>query len=190
MIELFSQPWPWWVAGPMIGAMVPILLLAGNRHFGVSNNLRHVCAAVFPSRKGYLAYDWRGTGLWNLAFALGIVLGGFLAATFLPSGQPTPVSPATQADLAALGVTRLDGLVPSQLFDWSQLLTVPGLVLMVLGGFLIGFGTSYAGGCSSGHGVAGLADLQPASLLAVVAFFIGGLLATWLLLPLLLRGWP
>lgn len=58
---------------------------------------------------------------------------------------------------------------------------------MVIGGFLVGFGTAYAGGCTSGHAIAGLADRQAASLLAVCGFFAGGLTCTYLVLPLVLR---
>jgi uncharacterized membrane protein YedE/YeeE len=188
MPEFLLRPWPWYVAGPLIGLLVPLLLLIGNRHFGVSSNLRHFCAATLPRRTGYLDYDWKRGGLWNLAFAAGIVLGGFLSVTFLGAADSPGVAVATQMDLARLGITDTRGAVPRQLFDWGQLLTLPGLVLLVVGGFLVGFGTAYAGGCTSGHGVYGLADLQAASLVAVAGFFAGGLIATHLLLPRLLGG--
>jgi len=184
MLELLSEPWPWYVAGPLIGLMVPLLLWAGGE-FGVSENLRHICAAVLPTRNDFFRYDWKATGLWNLAFALGIVLGGAVAATVLASPDPLVISAATTADLEVMGLTTFEGLAPAQVFSWQGLATIPGFVMIVGGGFLVGFGTRYAGGCTSGHAISGLANLQLPSLLAVLGFFAGGLTATWFILPLL-----
>ena len=164
MMDLITNPWPWYVAGPIVGLFVPALLLVGNRQFGVSNNLRHLCAAISPGRVDYFRYDWRRSGLWNLAFLLGILAGGFVTRAFAG-----PLS-----------------IVPEDLFNWPALLTARGLVVMVGGGFLVGFGTAYAGGCTSGHGVLGLASFQLPSLVAVLGFFAGGLLCTHLILPVLL----
>jgi uncharacterized membrane protein YedE/YeeE len=186
VIELLSGPWPWYVSGPLIGLMVPLLLLLGNKQFGVSSNLRHVCAAIAPGGCDYFDYDWRRTGLWNLVFAAGILLGGIIASTLLGGGETVAVSEQTRADLAALGLRDVTGFVPADLFSWRALLSLPGFVAVVLGGFLVGFGTSYAGGCTSGHAIAGLADMQLPSLIAVIGFFAGGLAGTWVLLPLLL----
>ncbi len=184
MLELLSEPWPWYVAGPLIGLVVPLLLWAGGE-FGVSENLRHICAAVLPTRNDFFRYDWKATGLWNLTFALGIVVGGAVAGFVLASPDPLVIYAATTADLAAMGMTTFEGLAPAQVFSWEGLATVPGFVMIVGGGFLVGFGTRYAGGCTSGHAISGLANLQLPSLLAVLGFFAGGLLATWVILPLL-----
>jgi len=184
MLDLLSRPWPWYVAGPLIGLFAPLLLLVGNRLFGMSSNLRHACAACFPSRTDFLRYDWREAGGWNLAFAGGTVVGGFIAGWLLANPDPVAISAATMRDLATLGITDFTGLVPSDLFRFEALLTVRGLVLLVIGGFLIGFGTAWAGGCTSGHALSGVADLQPASFLAMIAFFVGGMIGTHLLLPL------
>jgi len=73
-MEWLIQPWPWYVAGPLIGLIVPLLLLIGNRRFGISSSLRHACAAL-GSRLPFFQYNWRAES-WNLAFVLGIVLGG------------------------------------------------------------------------------------------------------------------
>ena len=184
MVDWLSQPWPWWVAGPLIGLVVPALLLAGGS-FGVSDNLRHLCAACLPARPPFLDYDWR-QGAWNLRFAVGIVLGGLVAGTLLADPEPLAIAAATRADLAALGVSGAGGLLPSEIFSWEGLATAPGFVIVVGGGFLIGFGARYAGGCTSGHAITGLANLQVPSLIAVIGFFAGGLLATFLLLPAVL----
>jgi uncharacterized protein len=186
MLDLISGPWPWYVAGPLIGAMVPVFLILGNRGFGVSSNFRHACAAVAPVRPDFLRYDWRRAGGWNLVFALGILAGGYIAAFVIGHPDTVAISPATQRDLAALGITETTGFVPSQIFAFEAMLSWRGFAFLILGGFLVGFGTAYAGGCTSGHGVAGLANFQLASLIAVIGFFTGGLLGTFLLLPLLL----
>jgi len=182
----FTGTWPWYVSGPLIGLFVPGLLLAGNKMFGISANLRHVCAVALPGKVDFFRYDWRRSGGWNLAFAVGIVVGGALAGHYLGGGTGASLSPAARASVAALGVHDVSGLVPRELFRWSALATWQGLVMLVGGGFLIGFGTAYAGGCTSGHAISGLADLQLPSLVAVAGFFAGGLISTWLVLPWLL----
>lgn len=186
MTDLLAGSWPWYVAGPMIGLFVPLLLLLTGRAFGVSSSLKHACAATVPGTAAYFEYDWKASGLWNLIFVAGILLGGVLAVQFLGGGGPTGMSAATKADLRVLGLTEFSGLVPPELFSWSSLATLPGFASLVLGGFLVGFGARYAGGCTSGHGITGMATLQVPSLVAVVGFFIGGLVTTYVILPFLL----
>ncbi len=178
--------WPWYVVGPLIGGFVPLLLVLTGKAFGVSSSLKHVCAATVPGGAEYFRYDWTRSGGWNLLFVAGILLGGVVAVQFLGGGGPTGISAATKADLQALGLTDVSGLVPPSLFGWSSLTTLPGVVVLVLGGFLVGFGARYAGGCTSGHAITGVATLQVPSMIAVVGFFVGGLLTTHVLLPLLL----
>ncbi len=186
MIETLKEPWPWYVAGPIIGALVPMLLIVGGRQFGISSNLRHLCAAVIPRKPSFLRYDWWGSGGWNLVFALGIVAGGWVAATWLGPAE-VALDARTTSALTELGLGAPTGLVPAEIFGAGSLGTGPSLVLLVGGGFLVGFGARYAGGCTSGHAISGLADRQPASLLAVLGFFAGGLVATHVLLPWVLR---
>lgn len=186
MLEFISQPWPWYVAGPLIGLVVPALLLLDSKVFGISANLRTLCAITFPKRGEYLRFDWRRAGGWNLAFAAGIVIGGVISATLLGGTDQVGISAATVADLSALGITDFHGLVPDDLFSWDRLLSVPGAIAVVVGGFLVGFGTAYGGGCTSGHAIMGLADFQLPSLIAVIGFFVGGLIVTHLLLPVIL----
>ncbi len=185
MLDALSGPWPWYVAGPLIGLLVPALLLLGNRPFGVSSNLRHLCACVAPSRVEFFKYDWKGVGLWNLAFLGGIFVGGFLGARLIGTGD-VAISGETAAVLGQLGLRDLSGLAPSEIFSWSNLMTFRGALSIVGGGLLVGFGSSYAGGCTSGHAISGLAALERASLVAVIAFFAGGLLCTYLILPFVL----
>ena len=183
LIAWIAQPWPWYVAGPLIGLMVPALLLVGNRSFGISSNLRHMCAAVLPGKSEYLRYDWRGEGGWNLAFAAGIVLGGGIAGRFLMNSDVIAIAPSTRAALVALGLHDFHGLVPREVFSWSAIGTPRALVAMLGGGLLVGFGTAYAGGCTSGHAISGLANLQLPSLIAVFGFFAGGLVSTYWIVP-------
>lgn len=186
MIEFVSQPWPWYVAGPIIGLFVPLLLLIGGKQLAVSGNLRHLCAAIAPANIEFLRYDWKA-GIWNLTFAAGILVGGFVGVALLASPDPAiDLAPATVEALRDLGVDNFTGLVPSDIFSWAGLGTVPGMIMIIGGGFLVGFGARYAGGCTSGHAISGLADLQFPSLVAVLGFFIGGLIVTHLILPLLL----
>lgn len=186
MTEFVSAPWPWYVAGPLIGLMVPALLLLTGKAFGISSSLRHLCAATIPGRADYFRYDWRRQGGWNLALVLGIAVGGLIAATLMNGTATIALAPDTAEALRGLGITDFDGLVPDDLISWEALASGPGLVAIVFGGFLVGFGTRYAGGCTSGHGITGMATFQRASLIAMVGFFVGGLLGTYLLLPLLL----
>ncbi len=184
--ELLHRSWPWYVTGPLVGLVAVALLLIGNKQFGVSSNLRHLCAACLPGDVAYFKYDWRRSGLWNLVFIAGVVAGGFVGGVLLRNPHPAAITARAQASLAALGIHDFSGLVPREVFNWHVLLSVRGLLLVVGGGLLIGFGTAYGGGCTSGHGISGLADLQLASLIAVLSFFAGGAAASFLLLPLLL----
>ena len=187
MIELLSQTWPWYVAGPLIGLMVPVLLIFGGKMFGISSNLRHACAAAFPGRIEFFQYDWKRRGIWNLTFALGVVIGGFLAVTLFPHPEPTiGISEGARAQLSAIGISDFTGLMPDDVFTWEGLASLPGVIMIAVGGFLVGFGARYAGGCTSGHAISGLADLQVPSLVAVIGFFIGGLFVTYVVLPLIL----
>jgi len=184
MIEIIKEPWPWYVAGPLIGLLVPLLLYFG-KSFGVSSTLRHICAACVPLDIKYFKYDWKSEK-WNLYFIGGVLIGGFIAAQFLMHNGKVDISVSTVEDLKALGVSGFDSYVPSDLFSWQALMSSTGLIFIVLGGFLVGFGTRYANGCTSGHSIAGLSNLQFGSLVATISFFIGGLIMTHLLLPYIL----
>ncbi len=185
ILELLRQPWPWYLSGPLIGLTVPLLLFLGNKRFGISSNLRHVCA-MLPSRVPFFRYDWRKEGSWNLLFAVGIILGGLVGGVLLANPEPLRVAASTATDLEAVGVTVDGAFVPTALFGLESLFTLRGFILIVGGGFLIGFGTRWAAGCTSGHAITGLANLQLPSLVAVIGFFVGGLAMTHLLLPLIL----
>lgn len=203
IIEFISQPWQWWMGGFVIGLTVFLLLLF-DKDFGLSSNLRTMCAADGAGEYAdFFKFDWSKQG-WNLMVALGALFGGYIAANYFGGDGLAHVSEATVATLN--GITGFQSLkfgavpiVPGQdvihtqivdswnIYSWSSLFTVRGFIIIAGGGFLIGFGSRYAGGCTSGHAISGLANLQLASLIAVIGFFIGGLITTWLILPYVLQ---
>ncbi|SNS36503.1 hypothetical protein SAMN06295967_10853 [Belliella buryatensis] len=185
-IEWITQPWPWYVAGPLIGLTVPILLLVGNKSFGISSSLRHVCAMCVPANIPFFTYNWRKE-MWNIVFVVGVLLGGFFATTFISNPDTIVVAESTQQDLAALGITDYSKLLPAEIFNWENLFTGKGLLFFVIGGFLVGFGTRYAGGCTSGHAIMGISSLQWPSVVATIFFMVGGFLMTHVLLGPLMK---
>ncbi len=191
MLELISQPWHWSVSGAMITLVMFLLIYLGQR-FGVSSSFKAMCSIGGAGKSiAYFDYNWKSHD-WLLTFILGAIIGGGIAINFLGSPTPVNVSAATIADLQELGIqvpqTRAEGTgyLPLELFNFENLGSLQGIILMVVGGFLIGFGTRWAGGCTSGHAISGLSNLQLPSLVAVIGFFIGGLLMTHILLPIIL----
>lgn len=185
MLEAITQPWPWYVAGVIIGLIVPALLILGNKHFGISANLRHACAACFPADIKFFKYDWKKE-VWNFFFVGGILLGAVIAAFVLANPEPIVVHPNLVEELAGYGITDMSNMVPTQLFSFESLLSLKGLVMLIGGGFLVGFGSRYAGGCTSGHAIMGLSDLQWPSLVATTMFMVGGIIMANFILPFIL----
>lgn len=182
MLELLRQPWPWYTSGAAI-AFIMVLLLYFGKFFGVSSNLRTICTIAGAGKKvKFFDFDWK-TQKWNLLFLLGAVLGGVISSTLLKNDQPLQLSAATAADLQAIGVVFDGDLNPSQLFSLDAILSVKGFLILLVGGVFVGFGSRYAGGCTSGHAISGLTNMQLPSLVAVIGFFIGGLATTYLILP-------
>lgn len=191
MIDFLSQPWHWSISGLMIVVVMFLLIYFGQR-FGVSSSFRALCTiGGAKNMASYFNYDWKSHD-WLLTFVLGTMIGGGIAINFLSSPEPVQISAATIKDLVDLGITtprtNAEGLgfIPHDLMSFETLGSLKGILVMVLGGFLIGFGTRWAGGCTSGHAISGLSNLQLPSLVAVIGFFIGGLLMTHILLPIIL----
>lgn len=183
-MEFILQPWSWWFSGIMISAIMFFLLYFG-QSFGFSSNLRTICSAAGLGKSTkFFDFDWK-TQSWNLVFLVGAIVGGFIAREFLSTDAPVLISEATIQDLAKLGIAAPESLQPAELFGLDAILSIKGFLLLAFGGLMVGFGSRYAGGCTSGHAISGLSDLQVPSLIAVVGFFIGGLLMTYLFLPLI-----
>lgn len=186
-MDFISQTWAWYVSGFLIG-MVMLLLVYFGKTFGMSSNLRSLCTLAGAGKKvPFFDFDWKASR-WNLVVVLGAMLGGFVAVHYMSAPSNVAINSQTVEQLVILGIDAPDGkLVPDALFGSSVFQSPKGIALLLLGGFLIGFGSRYAGGCTSGHAITGLSNLQLPSLKAVIGFFIGGLIMAHLLLPLLLK---
>ena len=185
-MNILTQPWPWYVTGPLIGLIVPYLLILENKAFGISSTLHDFCAMLIPGKSDFFKHDWKSES-WNLIFVLGIAVGGFLGGRLFQNPNPIQISQNTAADLNTLGIINQSGFMPAEIFNFQSLLTLKGFILMVVGGFFVGFGARYAGGCTSGHAIMGLSDLQWPSLAATICFFIGGTVMTWFILPWIMK---
>ena len=186
MFEILKHPWPWYVAGPLIGLTVPALLMMGNKPFGISSSLRHICAAAIPSKIPYFQYDWKRE-MWNLFFVAGVLIGGFIAAQYLSDPAPVHVNDKLKTELTGYGITNYEQMVPADIFNFPALFTLRGFIMMVIGGFLVGFGTRYAGGCTSGHSITGISNLQMPSVIATCCFMVGGFITANFILPYILK---
>ncbi len=184
MIELIKQPWHWFISGASIAGIMFAMLFFGKK-FGFSSNFKIICSACFPVKNiPYFNYDWKSQ-LWNLAFLIGSIIGGYIGAHFLSTGEPIQLAQSTLQDLKNLGIEAPIGIQPPEIFSLEALFTLKGFLIIAIGGICIGFGTRYASGCTSGHAISGLSNLQLPSLIAVIGFFIGGLIMTFFILPII-----
>lgn len=179
------EPWPWYVAGPLISLTMFLLIFTG-KQFGMSSNLRTMCTMCGAGRKvKFFDLDWK-VQRWNLTVVLGAVIGGFIAANFLTADPSVDINPNTISILEGLGFESAgEAYLPERLFSLKALTDPGSVILLLTGGVLIGFGARYAGGCTSGHAISGLSNLQLPSLISVIGFFIGGLFMVHVLFPLI-----
>ncbi|QWX82830.1 YeeE/YedE family protein [Cellulophaga sp. HaHaR_3_176] len=184
-MDFILDPWPWYVSGPLIALILLILVLFG-KTFGMSSNLRTLCAIGGADKySDFFKFDWKSQR-WNLVVVLGAIIGGYIATFFLSSNAPIDLSSETISDLSKLGFNNAgQTLLPPEIYSWENILSIKGMLIIIIAGFLVGFGTRYAGGCTSGHAITGLSNLQIPSLIAVIGFFIGGLIMTHFILPLI-----
>ncbi len=184
-MEIMLQPWPWYVSGPLI-TLIMLLLVYLGKTFGMSSNLRTLCSIGGAGKySDFFRFDWRSQR-WNLLVVAGAIIGGFIAVTFLSDGSAIALNPKTVNELQALGFQEAGNtLLPPEIYDWESVFSLKGMAILIIAGFLVGFGTRYAGGCTSGHAISGLSNMQWPSLIAVIGFFIGGLIMTHFLLPLI-----
>lgn len=184
-MEILSQTWPWYIAGPLIGLVMLALIYFG-KVFGMSTNLRSLCSMAGAGKYvPFFQFDWRGQ-MWNFAVVIGAMLGGFVAVHFMSDPSNVAISAQTVQDLRQLGFAAPEGkLLPESLFGNEAFSSPKAIFILTIGGVLIGFGSRYAGGCTSGHAISGLSNLQIPSLKAVVGFFVGGLIMSWWILPMI-----
>ncbi|QCX40960.1 YeeE/YedE family protein [Aureibaculum algae] len=184
-MEFFLQPWPWYVAGPLI-TLVMFLLFYFGKTFGVSSNLETICAIGGAGKfNSYFKFDWR-KNTWNLIFVFGAIIGGFISYQWLTPNEVIALNPQTIQDLSEIGIQNAgQSYLPAEIFSLDALFSLKGILVLLLGGFLVGFGTRYAGGCTSGHAIVGLSNLEIPSLIAVIGFFVGGLIMTWVFIPII-----
>ena len=184
-MKLIYEPWPWYIAGPMIAFILFLLIMVG-KSFGMSSNLRTLCTLCGAGKKtDFFRFDWKSQK-WNLVVVLGAIIGGYIGAHFLSNDTAVALNPETIADLKAFGFESAGtAYLPTEMFATSALISFKNIVLLTLGGLFVGFGARYAGGCTSGHAISGLSNLQLPSLIAVIGFFIGGLTMIHLIFPLI-----
>jgi uncharacterized membrane protein YedE/YeeE len=184
-MNIIFQTWPWYVSGFLIG-MIMLSLIYFGKAFGMSSNLRSLCSMAGAGKYvSFFNFDWKSQR-WNLVVVLGAMLGGFVAVHFMSDPSNVDINPKTIAQLAQLGIDAPNGkLMPDALFGTQIWQSPKSILILLIGGILIGFGTRYAGGCTSGHAISGLSNLQLPSLKAVIGFFIGGLIMAHFLLPLI-----
>lgn len=184
-MEHILNPWPWYITGPLI-ALVMALLLYFGKTFGMSSNLRTLCTIGGAGKySDFFKINWKDYS-WNLLVVFGAVIGGFVAVEFLSNDSGSALNPTTISELQQMGFANPgNSLVPDEMYGINAITSLKGLALLIIGGLLVGFGTRYAGGCTSGHAITGLSSLQKPSLIAVIGFFLGGLLMTNFILPLI-----
>lgn len=184
-MDLIFDAWPWYVAGPIIAIVMFALILFGE-NFGMSSNLRTMCAIGGADKFVDFFKIKTKEQYWNLAFVLGSILGGFIAYHFLTDDPSVILNPKTVAILEGYGFQNVGAdYLPDEIFGMEKLKSISGLLLLLVGGILVGFGARYAGGCTSGHAISGLSNLQVPSLIAVIGFFIGGLVMVHFIIPLI-----
>lgn len=182
-MEFILQPWPWYVAGPLIALSMYLMFYFGKK-FGVSSNLETLCAIGGAGKfLDFFKFDWR-KNKWNLAFVVGLIIGGFISDQWLTINDTVNINPATIRDLSEIGIANAgSSYLPDEIFSLNAMFTLKGFLILISAGILVGFGSRYSGGCTSGHGIVGLSNLAIESYIAVGGFFIGGLIMTWLILP-------
>jgi uncharacterized protein len=184
-MEIITHTWHWSISGFLIGIVLLLLTYFG-KNFGMSTNLKNLCSITgigkwFP----FFDTEWKSQQ-WNLVVLFGSMIGGFFAVHYLSHSTNVAINPKVIQQLNELGIDKPNGnLLPNLLFDSTNFTSPKMVIILIFGGFLIGFGSRYAGGCTSGHAISGLSNLQRSSLKAVIGFFIGGLIMTHFILPLL-----
>ncbi len=184
-MDFITQTWHWSISGFLIAIIMLVLNYFG-KVFGMSSNLRSLCTIAGADKySDFFKFDWKAQR-WNLLVVIGAMLGGFIASNFLNNQNNVNISSATLLQLNKLGIDVPNGkLLPNAIFSLNSLKSIKNIFILLFGGILIGFGSRYAGGCTSGHAISGLSNLQRQSLKAAIGFFVGGLIMAHFILPLI-----
>jgi len=183
-MEFIYNTWPWYVAGPLI-SLIMFLLIKMGKKFGMSSNLRTLCSIGGAGKiSDFFKFNWRAEK-WGLWVMLGVIAGGIIAFQFLLPNAPQ-LHKDVVIQLQDYGIHSANtSFLPTELFSLESISTIKGFSIILIAGFLVGFGARYAGGCTSGHAISGMSNLQLPSLIAVIGFFIGGLVMIHLIFPLI-----
>ena len=185
IMEIVTHTWHWAISGFLIG-MVMLSLNYFGKVFGMSSNLRSLCSMTGIGKSiSFFDWDWKSQR-WNLVVVFGAMFGGYVAVHFLSDDSNVAINPKTIEQLAALKIDAPNGkLLPATLFGEDIFQSPKMILILIIGGILIGFGSQYAGGCTSGHAISGMSNLQLPSLKAVIGFFVGGFIMAHFILPLI-----
>ena len=184
-MDFILEHWAWYVGGPLIATSLVLYFYFG-KNFGASTNFETLCTMAGAGKfSDYFKKNWKERDF-ALLFVIGLIIGGFISSIYLIPNQNIDLNPITVYELTDLGFSDVGThYFPEEIFGEDVFYTLKGFLILLVSGVLIGFGTRYAGGCTSGHAITGLSSLQLPSLLAVIGFFIGGVLATWFIIPIL-----
>jgi len=183
--ELLLIKWHWAFSGFMVSLVMLGLILLG-KSFGLSSTYRTFCAFMGGGKiSDFFRFDFRSQ-LWNILFIVGVIIGGFIASEFFFDIKSIVIDKQAVQFLKSAGflnhTSKIETLLPPELFN----LNARGLIIICTGGILSGFGARYAGGCTSGHFVSGLSNLQLPSLITLIFFMVGGMITTHFIIPIIL----
>lgn len=165
-----AEPWPWWMGGLVIGALVPLLYYFLNTALGVSTGFGNFAKLLFPKTTLSWLNSKSFSSVVNHRFymMMGMLIGAFSAGRVM-----------------GLPVVTIEMGVFSETLQWP----IWGNVLwFLMGGFLLGLGARIAGGCTSGHSIHGLANFQLSSLVATICFLIFGAVTVFAIRVFLMGG--
>jgi uncharacterized membrane protein YedE/YeeE len=170
-----NEPLAWYIAGPLIGLIVPLLLLLKEKQFGISSSYRFLISG-FTKKNDYFNYN-REQDAWQFYFAIGLVLTGLF---YNWNGYDLNALKTTKTNVVGFsGGDVMHYVSTSGFYDLSN------WAIFLFGGVLIGFGSRYSNGCTAGHCIMGMSQFSLTSFIATIGFFIGGLIATYFIIPYL-----
>jgi hypothetical protein len=159
-----KEPLAWYIAGPLLGLMVPLLLILKEKQFGISSSYRYLLSFL-PSKISYFNYD-RRADQWQLFFALGLIFSGFAAIQFFGFSDAMVELPSKKYEI-----------------QYTEIFDISNALQFFVGGILVGFGARYANGCTAGHCIMGVSQFALSSIIATICFFIGGLIGSFFVVP-------